>query len=85
MQESLTMMEQQETSPHRRALISTLTSFQLAGGYVSYYQYSGSRRNPRIEVKVESQCSSHLMNKAMEWLAENTGLHNATLCADMVL
>ncbi|CAD6225544.1 unnamed protein product [Miscanthus lutarioriparius] len=72
-QESLTMMEQQETSPDRRAL-STLTSFQLAGGYVSYYPYSGSRRNPRIEVKVETQCSSHLMNKSMKWLAENTGL-----------
>jgi len=77
------MMEQQETSPDRRAL-STLTSFQLAGGYVSYYQYSGSKRNPRIEVKVESQCSSHLMNKSMKWLAENTGQHNATLCAHMV-
>jgi hypothetical protein len=54
--------------------VRTPSTFQLNGGYVSYYSRSGSRKNPRIEVRVETQCSAQLMKKAMEWLAKNTGL-----------
>ncbi|CAN6223971.1 unnamed protein product [Urochloa humidicola] len=72
-QESL-VMEDKETQTTTSLSVRTPSSFQLNGGYVNYYSCSGSRKNPRIEIKVETQCSAQLMKKAMEWLAQNTGL-----------
>lgn len=72
-QESL-VTEGKETPTTTCLAVRTPSTFQLNGGYVSYYSRSESRKNPRIEVRVETQCSAQLMKKAMEWLAENTGL-----------
>ncbi|TVU30542.1 hypothetical protein EJB05_22172, partial [Eragrostis curvula] len=71
----MTTEETQDDSSHD---IRTLSSSQLDSGCVNYYSYSSeSRKNPRIEVTVETQCSPQLMNKAMLWLSKNTGLSAA--------
>lgn len=75
LKESLVMEGKGTPTTTTSLAVRTPSTFQLNGGYVSYYPRSGSRKNPRIEVRVETQCSAQLMKKAMEWLAENTGQH----------
>jgi hypothetical protein len=73
--------DQKDTPPNASLALRTTSIIQLDGGYVNYYSCSGSRKNPRIEVEVKTQCPGELMKKAMEWLAQNTGenvnTHNA--------